>query len=158
MQEIIGKTVTALYPGGQLLQDDYFEQVRERVFGLGRYRTKEDTGHDQNKKNVLSPTGVGANDRLHNPGAGSGLGREPPEQRAKGVGSGYNDGGPADDETGPGSTSQPYDPYATQTMLNDLFMDHYMRASTRDSIRHNVRNLLGSDPVVTPHRRYRVDN
>ena len=128
------------------------------MFNQDAYNQKEDSG--ATKKNVLSPTGFGPNDRLHNPGAGSGLGREPPELRAKGVGSGYNDGETADDETGPGNSAQPSDPYATQTLLNSLFMKHYMERSPRDSIQKNQKNmkkLLDSAPVVMPHRRYPVD-
>ncbi len=157
MQKIISKTVLALYPGGQLLQDEYFRQIRERTFNQDRYRTKEDAGTYKDKKNVLSPTGFGPNDRLHNPGAGSGLGREPPEQRSKGVGSGYNDGGPADDETGPGNSSEISDPYAPQLLLNDLYMGLHLNQGTRDSIKQNVKKLLDGPAVTTPHRRYQVD-
>ncbi len=156
MQEIVSKTVVALYPGGQLLQDNYFKQIRERTFNQDSYRTKED-GTFKDKKTILSPTGFGPNDRLHNPGAGSGLGREAPEQRAKGVGSGYNDGEPADDETGPGNSPTPGDPYAPQLLLNDMFMGLHLNKGTRDSIRQNMKKMVDGPGVTIPHRRYTVD-
>lgn len=157
MKSICSKNVIALYPGGQLLQDDFFKQVREKAFNTDRYTTKEQVGIAKDKKNVTSPTGFGPNDRKHNPGAGVGLDREDSLSKPKGVGSGYNDGGAADDETGPGNTSTVPDPYYATNVFNELFLDLSLKHQDEDRVRSNVKNLLKSDPVVVPHKRYNVD-
>ena len=157
MKVICSKNVISLYPGGQLLQDDFFRQVREKAFNTDRYTTKEQVGTNKDKKNVTSPTGFGPNDRQHNPGAGMGLDREDSLSKPKGVGSGYNDGGAADDEIGPGNTSIVPDPYYGQNVLNELFLDLNLKNQDSQKIKTNVQNVLHSDPVVVPHRRYNVD-
>ena len=158
MRKVISKNVYALYPGGQLLQDDYFKRIREKAFGQDAYKTKEDTSPFKDKKTVLSPTGFGANERQNNPGAGMGLDREKSHMKARGVGSGYNDGEAANDETGPGGATVTPNPYYGQDVFNDLFLDLSLKNdSGRDQVRTHLNNLLRGSQVVLPHQRYTVD-
>jgi len=150
MKRIVSKQVLALYPGGQLLQDQYFNEIREKVFGKDpKYNLTEDTAPHQDKKNVIrSPTTFGPNDRLHNPGAGMGLDREDTQSKARGVGSGYNDGEHPDDETGPGNTSVTPDPYYTSDVFNELFLKLRMN-QRNDSIQSHLKSLMNRTPVRT---------
>ena len=157
MRKICSKKITALYPGGQLLQDDYFRQIRERAFNVDRNTTKEPSGTYKDKKTVVSPTGFGPNDRQHNPGVGMGLDREDTLSKPKGVGSGYNDGEAADDEVGPGFTPTVPDPYYGVNVFNELFLDLNLKNQEKDRINKSVKSLLHSDPVVMPHKRHNVD-
>ena len=91
---------------------------------------------------------MGTNDRLNNPGAGQGLDREPVQFKAKGVGSGYNDGGRPDDETGPGNTSVTPDPYYTSDVFNELFLKLRLD-SKNDSIRQHHKKVMNGKPIRT---------
>ncbi len=162
MRTIISKQVIALYPGGQLLQDQYFKDIRQRIFNEDPHKQKEDAGTERAKKNTLwSPTTFGPNDRQHNPGAGSGLDREPTQQKARGVGSGYNDGEAADDETGPGNTSVVPDPYYASDVFNEIFLKHRIEQSgnqspKNDSIKKHLNEVLSGPSVRT--RAFNVDS
>lgn len=146
----------ALYPGGQLLEDEYFRNIREKLFHKDRNTTKEDTG--ETKKTVIETPGLGSNDRGHNPGAGVGLGRDENESSDRGLSSGYNDGEQADDETGPGNTSTPTDPYYASDVFNDLFLDLKIKGQGHDdSIRGHLSNVLRGRPVPLKHRRWFVE-
>ena len=161
MKTIISKKVIAL-SGGQLLQDQYFKDIRQRIFNEDPNIQKEDAGNERSKKNTLwSPTGFGPNDRQNNPGAGSGLAREPTQQKARGVGSGYNDGEAADDETGPGNTSVTPDPYYTSDVLNEIFLKHRIeqggnQSPKNDSAKRHLDSVLYGPPIRT--RSFNVDD
>lgn len=158
MQIFCSKQVTALYPGGQLLQDEYFRTIRERIFNKDRYTRNEESGIEPRKKTVIDSLGLGSNDRGHNPGAGMGLGRDENESKNRTVGSGYNDGESADDETGPGHTSQPVDPYYTSDVFNELYMDLKLKGQGHnDSVRRHLKKILQGNPAPIQHRRYPVD-
>lgn len=158
MKTIISKDVIALFPGGQLLQDQYFRDIRERVFNKDRHTQKEDTGINDTKKTVLSLPGMGSNDRGHNSGVGMGLGRDENESNNNTLSSGYNDGEHPDDETGPGHTSTKPDPYYASDVFNELFMDLSLKGQGKDdSIQGHLKNILRDRQVVTPHRRYKVN-
>ncbi len=157
MKKIISRQVLALYPGGGLLQDQYFRDIRERLFNKDRYTTKEDTGTYDTKKNVVTSPGMGSNDRGHNPGAGMGLGRDENESKDRSLSSGYNDGGQPDDETGPGHKSEAPNPYYTSDVFNGLFMDLTLKGQGYDeSIQGHLKNILKDRPVVPSHKRYKV--
>lgn len=156
MKQIISKKVIALYPGGGLLQNDFFERIREKAFNHSPYSTDEDTGINRTKKTVIKSPGLGTNDRGHNSGAGSGLGRDENESSDKSLSSGYNDGERADDETGPGNTSIIPNPYhAVDT--NEVFIDLAIKnQGNNDSIADHYKGILNKEPVKLP-RRYPVD-
>lgn len=156
MIQIVSKKVLALWPAGGLLQDDYFKRIRERAFRADPYSQKEESGHP--KKTVLSPTGFGTNDRGHNPGAGVGLGRDENESKDKSLSSGYNDGGQAREETGPGQTVEPIDPYYTSDIYNELFLELKLKEKGTDNIKidSNLKKLLEGPGMPTPHKRFRT--
>ncbi len=161
MKTVISKNITALYPGGQLLQDQYFKDIRQRLFNEDPHKQKEDAGNNRDKKTVQSPTGFGPNDRQNNPGAGMGLDREPTQQKARGVGSGYNDGEAANDETGPGNTPVQTDPYYTSDVFNEIFLKHKIDQSgnqspKNDSIKSHLDKTLYGPSVRT--RAFNVDS
>lgn len=164
MKKIISRTVIALSPGTRLIDDEIFRRIREGppFFNVDeKYDQQEDTGgQPRPKKTVIPVTGVGSNDRQHNPGAGMGDDREKKEHKPGGVGSGYNDGEAANDETGPGNTPTIPDPYYASDVFNELFMDLSLKGGNRD-YRQNVHNNLNvirrSDPIMPKSRRYDVD-
>jgi len=158
MKTIISKEVSALYPGGQLLQDEYFRSIRERLFNKDRYTRHEDTGINDKKKIIIDSPGLGSNDRGHNLGSGMGLGRDENESSDRTLSSGYNDGEQADDETGPGHKSVPNDPYYASDVFNELFLDLDLKSQDKDSIQSHLKTVLKGSPVVTPHKRYNVDS
>lgn len=163
MKRIVSKQVTALYPGGQLLQDDYFKRVRENVFKTDPNTKKEDTGRP--KKHVIDNSlGLGSNDRGHNAGAGMGLGRDENESDNRSLSSGYNDGSKADDEVGPGHKSITPDPYYGSDVYNELYLDLDMKGQGYDesiqghqNVRGNLMKILNGTPVPMQHKRYDVD-
>jgi len=160
MKTVISKNITALYPGGGLLQDQYFKDIRQRIFNEDPHIQIEDAGNQHPKKNTLFPY-LSTNDRQHNPGAGSGLDREPTQQKARGLGSGYNDGEAADDETGPGNTSVTPDPYYTSDVFNEMFLKHKIEQSgnkspKNDSSKRHLDSVLSGPSIRT--RSFNVDN
>lgn len=160
MKKVVSKQVTALFPGGQLLQDEYFRSIRERLDkSKSRYTQKEDTGISNSKKTTIQSLGLGSNDRGANPGVGMGLGRDENESKDKSVSSGYNDGEHPDDETGPGNKSEPTNPYYGSDVLNGLFLDLELKSQGHDeSIRGHLKKVLDGPSMVKPHRRHNVDN
>lgn len=155
MLKVISKHIEARVPGGQLLEDDYFNRIRQNLkFDTG-YERKEDYGIQRQKKTINPGTEFGSNDRGHNPGAGMGLGRDPNESKDKSLSSGYNDGEQADDEVGPGYTPTVQDPYSKLT--NELFVDLEIKnQGNRDSIKGHVDKIINGPAVVKPHKRYSV--
>lgn len=152
MTKCISKQVLSYQPQS-ILEDDYFKRIRERLWNQDPHYQKEDTNPTKDKKNVLSPTGFGSRWRENNPGAGMNTGYEKEEEPRRGIGSGYNDGGPIDDEIGPGNTSVTPDPYVE----NQLFMDLKLMQGKRDQARRHLKGLVNAPSVVIPHKRYSVD-
>jgi hypothetical protein len=159
MKRIISKTVLALYPGGQLLEDQFFENVKQLLHIKSPYTQTYDSG--DTKKNVIPTTGFGSRWRENNPGAGIGTGEEEEESPSRGVGSGYNDLERADiDEQGPGFSPKlpelyPYD------NDNELFIDLKMKnegdnLANRKTIRENMMKTLHR-PGLAYHKRIPVD-
>ena len=160
MKKITSKQVIALWPGGGLLQDQYFKDIRQRLFREDPHKQEEDTGSYRAKNNTLrSPTTFGPNDRQHNPGAGMGLDREDTQSKARGVGSGYNDGEAADDETGPGFSSVTTDGYYTSDVFNEEINKLNLTntdKTTREKVLSNLKGIMYGSPVRT--RAFNVDN
>lgn len=156
MRQIINKKVLAFNSGSDLLTRNFFDRIRERAFNHDPYSTQEESGIERNKKTVIKSPGMGSNDRGHNSGAGSGLGRDENESSDNSLSSGYNDGGRADDETGPGNTSIIPNPYhAVDT--NEVFLDLDIKGQGYDeSIPGHYKRILKQEPVKLP-RRYNVD-
>ncbi len=159
MQRVISKTVTALWPGGQLLQDQFFRDIRERIFGQDRYTQQEDTGIDRRKKISVFPAGVGSRFRENNPGAGQSTEYDEEQEAKVGVGSAYNDGEQADDETGPGQTPIVPDPYWTSDWGNDLYAKLNLSAKEAypESIISHIKKIRQGPGIIMPHRRHSVD-
>ncbi len=158
MKRTVSKIVTALFPGGGLLQEEFFKNIRDRVFNRDRYSTDEESGIHRTKKTVISVPGLGSNDRGHNPGAGMGLGRDENESKDRSIGSGYNDGGQADDETGPGNSPGGRDPYFTSDWDNELFSDLALKGQGKhDSIRSHYKDLLREIPPPLRTKKHPVD-
>lgn len=148
----------ALYPGGQLLQDDYFRTIREILFNKDRNTIKEDTGIFNTKKTVIEVPGLGSNDRGHNSGVGMGLGRDENESSNKTLSSGYNDGEQANDESGPGNTTTQVDPYYGSDVFNELYMDLELKSGNKDSrIKHHLKRTLDGPQMPIRNPRYPVD-
>lgn len=161
MQRFVSQAIkTALWPGGGLLQDDFWKQLEEGLWGQNpRYKKKEDSGAD--KKTILYP-GLGSQWRENNPGAGMSPEQSKEEEPRTGVGSGYNDGERADiDEQGPGfSRKLPEPEWAVQS--NELFLDLAIKNQGDvdvggEHIRKNLKKILDGEPVVYRSRRYPVD-
>lgn len=105
-----------------LINNYPFDQVNERLHNTDPYSAKDGL---LPKKTIIGPTGFGSRWRQTNPGAGIGTGFEGEEEKSP-FGSGYNDGGRADDETGIGNTPRLPDPYyAVNT--NEVFLDITMK-------------------------------
>lgn len=152
MKKIVSKNIVALWPGGGLLADEYFRSIREKLNISDRYDQKEESGDP--KKNTIPATGLGSNDRGHNSGAGMGLGRDENESKQDGLSSGYNDGEAAQDETGPGNTNQPVNPYYATDVLNELFLD--LKLKNPEKNRSNLKKILNGPSMPLPHRRVQV--
>ncbi len=158
MLRIISKQIVAI-KGTPLIYELMFDQVQDRLNGIHpNYKEKYDSGKQKltHFKNFLGLDSQ--NERAANPGAGSSLGRDPNESQDKRMSSGYNDGERADDETGPGHKSEVPDPYCTSDVGNEVFMQHKLNDSGRDSPIDHMRKIRTSTPVTLPHRRYKVDS
>ncbi len=162
MKKIISKTVLATYPGGfRAWDNEYFEQIRERLWNKDRYRTKEESGIMDDKKTMPGSNFGYSNDRgVSMPGV-MGLGRSEEESADRSLSSGYNyddQDRPVDDETGPGNSKQEANPYLASDLVNTLFMQHYVNKSERDSRPNHtqgfVKKLLDGSPLaeVRPKR------
>ena len=153
MKRIISKTVLALWPGGGLLEDAFFKEVRRTLGQNPAYSQTEESGAD--KKNVIPTTGFGSRWRENNPGAGIGTGYEGEESPSRGVGSGYNNGERPDvDELGPGFSPKIPEVYPHD---NELFIDLEIKNSgdniaNQESIRKNLKKMLHSPGVSFPRR------
>lgn len=157
MKKIISKQIIAL--SGDLLSEEYFKNIRERLFNNNRYKTKEESGINNDKKTVLTSPGFGSNDRGVNQGVGSGLDRDDNETDDHSVSSGYNTGDQADEETGPGNSTTVQNPYYGQDVFNGLFLNFDIENSEngdRDAIRKHVTKLNKGYHVI-PSRRYTVE-
>lgn len=143
MIRIISKKVLALYPGGGLLQDDFFKKIRQQ----DPYDQKEDTGIYNRKKNTLDDddAGFGSNTRRDNP-----VGQTHPDQDGTSPpgATSYNmDGGPPNDETGPGNSPEGSNPYYTVD-TNEHFMDiDKFTNKNRDRIHNNLQQVLKGKPL-----------
>lgn len=158
MKHIISKTVLALWPGGGLINDDYFTKIRDKLFNENNGYQKKEYDNITDKKNQLSPTGFGSNDRGHNPGAGVGLERDYNESKDRGLSSGYNDGEKADDETGPGFSSEKSNPYYGSDVLNDLFLDLNVSGATEnDKVKKNLKKILDGPSMPKQHIRFQKE-
>jgi hypothetical protein len=157
MKKITSKQVIALWPGGQLLQDQYFKDIRQRLFREDPHKQKEESGHQ--KLNSPAATGFGPNERQNNPGAGMELERQDRQQKARGVGSGYNDGESANDETGPGNTPTRPDPYNAINAFNSEEMNRLNLTNndknSREKVLSHLKNIFYGPPVRT--RSFNVD-
>lgn len=161
MKRIVSPAIkTALWPGGQLLQDHFWKSLEEGLWGRKpRYRQTEDTGDP--KKTVMYP-GLGSRWRENNPGAGMSPEEKREEEPRRGIGSGYNDGERPDiDEQGPGHSRKLPEPYWAQ-QSNELFLNLDMMNQgdnnvNNEHIRRNLKKILESKPVVYRSKRYPVD-
>lgn len=163
MKRVISPTVKiALWPGGQLLQDNYWKQLEEGLWGRKpEYRQVEDSGAP--RKNVMIYPGMGSRWRSNNPGAGMGLAEEKEEEPRRGVGSGYNDGDSAvaQDafEAGPGHSPKLPEPYSGH--FNELFLDLDIKSPTESRFRDqlildHLKRTMNQKPAIV-HKRYSVD-
>lgn len=158
MIKIISKKLLAIR-SNPLINDTIFDQVQEQLNGIhprDSKKKKEDSG--QNRMTFIDDwLGLGTNDRPPNAGTGMGAGRNPYSTNEQ-LSSGYNDGGQADDETGPGNSSIATDPYYTQDVNNELFMDLKIKGQGKnDAIQSHLKKVLRGTPVVAPHHRYQVN-
>ncbi len=163
MKRIISSNIkVALWPGGGMLEDNYWKQLEEGLWGTrSKYRSKEDSGSP--RKNEMIFPGMGSRWRANNPGAGVGTGYEKEEEKKTGIGSGYNDGEAARDqdaaEQGPGHSPKLPEPYTG--LQNELFLDLAIKGGTesgfRDKqIRDHLKRIMNQKPAIT-HQRYNVD-
>jgi hypothetical protein len=154
MKRFFSRQITAAWPGGGLLQRHFFDNILKN----GPYDKKEDGGRDK-KTSIESSPGFGSNDRDDNP-IGSKVDREDKDQGTHpGLTSFYDNGDQAQDETGPGFSQQPANPYFGVDM-NEFFLQVGKGNSDRDSIpssQAHLRKLLDADPITPPHKRYNVD-
>ena len=167
MLRITSKQVVAL-KGTPLIYELPFNQLQDWLNGVHPDMPRKNHKYDSGKPrqtNFDAWLGLDSqNERAANPGAGSSLGRDPNESTDKRLSSGYNDGGRADDETGPGHKSDfnPKEenaaPYHAVDVNNEVFMQHRLNDSGRDSPTDHMRKIRTSTPVTMPHRRYKVDS
>jgi hypothetical protein len=150
---------TALWPGGQLLEKDYWERLEEGLWGQRpRYRQTEDSG--STRKNVLLSPGMGSQWRENNPGAGMAVDQQSEEEPRTGLGSGYNTGDSATEqderEAGPGFSPQ----LQETTVLNELFLDLAIKNPNENRARQHVvqeqLKRMYKKPVKIP-KQYPVD-
>ena len=160
MIRIISKNVTALKTN-PLINEEPFNQIQEQLNGTHPHDTRKKRYDSGKPKLTFFDDWLGLdsqNERAANPGAGMSLGRDPNESKDNRLSSGYNDGEQPDDETGPGNSSFTPDPYFTQDVDNELFMDLRIKGQdNNDAIQTHVKKVLRGNPVATPHRRYRVN-
>jgi hypothetical protein len=163
MKRIVSSQIkTALWPGGQLLQDYEWKRLEEGLWGGKPHsRLREDSGSP--RKNVMLYPGLGSQWRENNPGAGMGPEEKKQEEPRRGIGSGYNDGSAAvyQDaiEAGPGHSPKLPEPYSGHH--NELFLDLDIKNPTeskfRDKlIRDHLRRTMNQKPARI-HKRYSVD-
>jgi len=153
MLQIVSKSVTAL-KNAPLIDEVQFDLIQEQMNGEHPNSSKKKK-YDSGKPKLThfdDWLGFGSNDRGVNPGVGSGLGRDPNESANHDLTSGYNDGGQANDETGPGNSSTMPDPYYTTNVSNELFMKLRMDSGERDSPYRYMTKLRTSTPVKMPKR------
>ncbi len=176
---VSGKIITAI-KGTPLINEELFRQIQERLTGehpLSSKRKFDDSGKPRGVfigDEMTGGPGMGSNDRRTNPGVGIGLGRDENESNdPRSPGSGYNDGGRADDETGPGHKStigpdgenpNPYEPVDTNPeimkfRLNggiggdlDSLTNRQVGGNAREIERH-TRDMLNGQYVTVPFRR-----
>jgi hypothetical protein len=162
MKRIISPNIkVALWPGGQLLQDNFWKELEEGLWGTNpRYRTKEDSG--SHRKNVMLYPGMGSQWRENNPGAGMSPEQKNEEESHRGIGSGYNDGDSAvqqdEKEAGPGFAPKLVEPYSGHH--NELFLDLAMKESpnpyTEKRIQDHLNKVMNQKPARI-HKRYPVN-
>lgn len=151
---------TALWPGGGLLEDNFWKSLEEGLWGRKpRYRQTEDSGEP--KKTVMYP-GMGSQWRENNPGAGGSPAEKNEEEPRRGLGSGYNDGERPDvDEQGPGHSRKLPEPYlavnTNELFLNLDMMNHGDTNAQNTHIQKHLKKILEGKPVVYRSKRYPVD-
>jgi hypothetical protein len=151
----------ALWPGGQLLQDHFWKDIEENLWGRKpHYRSTEDSGSP--KKTIMYP-GMGSRWRENNPGAGGSPEQKSEEEPRRGIGSGYNDGERPDvDEQGPGFSRKLPEPEwainSNELFLNLDMMNQGDNNANNEFIRKNLKKILESKPVVYRPKRYPVDH
>lgn len=148
MKVIISKIVSALYPGGGLLQD-HFYKVKRRY---DPYSEEEDTG--EVKRNIIKFPGMGTNDRPANPGAGSNIDRDDNDPSATPISSGYNGEGSAQEQDAQSDGTGVAEPYDING--NELFRKLDVDRNWSRDYKDKTDKLLNQS-VVTPSRRYDVD-
>ena len=160
MIQVVSKSVTAL-KGTPLIDEEPFNQVQDVLNNEHPHSTRKKTYDSGKPKQTFFDDWLGLdsqNERAPNAGAGMSLGRDPNESQDKRLSSGYNDGEQADDETGPGNTTVAPDPYYTQDVNNELFMDLRIKGQdNNDAIQSHLKRVLHGQPVTLPHRRYQVN-
>lgn len=148
MQKITSKKVYAMWPGGGLLQNQFWKDIQDKLKNDKTYSNKYESG--ETKKNVVPTTGFGSRWRQINPGAGIGTGYEKEEEDQPAVSSGYNDGGQADSDEGGINNSkklpEPYweiDEYWSDLAIKNQGIDKNPRNKKPRSFRYvtNIRSL-----------------
>ena len=161
MKRIISKQIVAL-KGSPLINEEPFNQIQDQLNGIHPHDTRKKRYDSGKPKQTFFDDWLGLdsqNERAPNPGAGMSLGRDPNESKDNRLSSGYNDGEQADDETGPGHSTVAPDPYFTQDVNNELFMDLRMKGQgNNDAIRGHLKRILHGPEVTMPHRRHNVDS
>lgn len=167
MKTITSKKVLALYPGGGLLQDQYFKELRQKMWNEDPHKRKEETG--ETKKTIIETPGLGSNDRGSS-GVGMTLGRDPNETKDQSLSSGYNQDllrdGPIRDNDGEQTQTGLPPEQEESAYPNELFMDldikgqghnESIRGHQSQSIGSHLKELLKGKPITRPHRRYSVN-
>lgn len=138
MLKIFSKTITATYDTGVLIhqrqrKDPYAKDTEIVTRYTG---TKSEIGPDN--------AGFGSNRRQDQ-------GSRDPEGQPIGFSSGYLDGGPPNDETGPGNSDSGTD--SSGLISNEPSMQMEMNKTDRDRINSHVKRVLDLRPIKAPHRR-----
>jgi len=162
MKRIVSPNIkVALWPGGGLLQDNFWKELQEGLWGAKpRYQDTEDSGSP--RKNVMLFPGLGSQWRENNPGVGMSPDQKGEEEPRRGIGSGYNSGESAQEqdakEQGPGFSPKLIEPYSGHH--NELFLDLAMKESpnpyTERRIRDHLNKVMNQKPARI-HKRYSVD-
>ncbi len=159
MRNVVSKQVVATRGQPGFLEQEWFNNIRTRLTGGDDPKYHRRDEYNKNKKNT-DLGGFGSNERGQNSGAGVGLGRDEKESRdPRNPTSGYNDGGRADDEIGPGhkDTQGPVkldgeNVNVYNDLNNELFMDLSLKGQGKnDSILRHYKSVLYG-PTVTPLR------
>lgn len=145
MRNVVSKQVVALYPGGGLLQDDFFRKLKPND---PYYQRKEDDGLPR-KTFFDSSIGMGSNDRKDNPFVGQHVSRDDGDYQP-GLTSGYGEG-PANDETGPGNKTEPTSPYYSAEM-NESILDLTLSNPDKARIRESLKAIREQSQVSIPVR------